>query len=40
VFKRQLTDVFFAVQFGVSNNGALIASKLKEFLDMGLEILK
>jgi hypothetical protein len=40
VFKRQLTEVFFALQFTVSNNGALIATKLKEFVDMALEVVK
>lgn len=34
VFKRQLSDVFLAVQIAVSSNAALIAAKFKEVLDM------
>ena len=34
VFKRQLADVFLAVQIAVSSNAALIAAKFKEVLDM------
>lgn len=33
VFKRQLPEVFLAIQFGVTANAALIATKLKELID-------
>lgn len=34
MFKRQLSEVFLAVQIAVTGNAALIASKLKEIADM------